>query len=240
MSEGKTGKKGNQQAPAEANSQPGSTWALYVVVAIVIAGAFWFYNHQQRIERAEHLARLEAEQLRLEALALQNEQAGLPETYPADFIPLYPGVELLEASAEDATADDGTPMDKWHVLSQIDEDKQVVYDFYKTRVEAEDLRQTMYISIPPGYSISYADENRIVELRIEKLSSDPMLQVEITIYVVKGKPASISPYDPSTAPKPAATTTDEASADDSEPADAAGDQAPAEPEMGEPTSDPPA
>ncbi len=240
MSEGKIRKKVNQAAAAERNARPVFTWILYLVVVLIAAGLIAVFKYQQRLQQADLRARLEAAEQRSEKLALQNQAVGLPDTYPADFMPLYPGVELLSASSEEAKADDGALMDKWHVLSQIDEDKEVVYEFYKARIEAEDLRQTMYISLPTGYSISYADENRIVELRIEKLRQDPKLQVEITLYIVKGREASKAPYDPAVAP----SSRSSAPVHNGEPieaeATAADDQAREGAAEDKPTSDPPA
>jgi hypothetical protein len=178
---------------------PITTWVIYLVFGVIAVSAFLLYNYKQRQELKLVEERTAAEVQRSKELAALNKSAGLPETYPLDFMPLYPGVEFLEAQSEDAKADDGAAMDKWHVLCQTDAPKQDVYDFYMQRLEAEGMRQTMYISLPSGYSLGYADENRIVELRIEKLRSDPKLQVELTVYIVKGAPASKAPYAPADA-----------------------------------------
>jgi hypothetical protein len=203
MSEGKTKAKAKQKKQAPASAPGGkpsaSIWLLYPAIVVIAAVSLLIhnYNHQQDVKRAQQIA-AEEKQRRTE-LAQQNAAAGLPDNYPCDFMPLYPGVELLDASVEEAKADDGTPMDKWHVLSQSDDDKQKVYDFYINRLAEEDMRQTMFVSLPTGYNLHYADTDRIVEIRIEKLKKDPKLQVELTVYVVKGKPAAQAPVKHSAA-----------------------------------------
>lgn len=178
----------------DAQRSSASTWVVLAlfILALVVA-ASWFFWHKRQ-QRDEMLAQLAAEQALRDKLAVFNEQAGLPEDYPATFVPLYPGVEIVSAEQTDADSTDGAPMDRWHVLAQIDEDKEPIYEFYKQRMENEDMRQTMYISLPTGYSMHYADENRIAELRIEKTSKDELMQVELTVYVVKGAKASKAPF----------------------------------------------
>ena len=235
-------KSSNEAQPSSQEhlaAPPSFTWVLYLIVVLIAVGMYALYTNQQRRDPAEMQAQ-SADQERYRAtLAELNREAGLPITYPLDFMPLYPGVELIEATAEDATADDGTPMDMWHILSQTDDAKQAVYDFYMQRIEAEDMRQTLYISLPTGYKFSYADENRIADIRIEKLNKDPKLQVELTLYVVKGEPASKSHFDlgsytpPSTAEHP----------DTLEPKPVADEQVAetgTEDQADKPTSDPPA
>ena len=120
-----------------------------------------------------------------------NIELGIPEDYPIFKFPVFPELEIIESSKEDALSNLGEEMDKWYIHGEIDADKKIIEEFYRDRMSLENMRQTQYISIPSGYALNYANEWYDVAITIEKKQSDSLVQVELTIHRVRDDSVNI-------------------------------------------------
>ena len=145
---------------------------LVLVIALIASAGQYLYN--QRVKRRQIQQRQET-----------NVELGLPRDFPSDFVPLYPGADLLAAERGEAVSTADEPMDKWYVHAETDEDKDAVYDYYHERMLAQGMRQTQYVSIPTGYGSDYADADYVLEFIIERRPDAERLQLEITVYRVR-------------------------------------------------------
>jgi hypothetical protein len=163
------------EVPEERRRRTGwFVWLLLLLFVIVLLAllAQHLYRQQQRRE---------AVQLRQQ----QNSQLGLPRDYPLELVPLYAGVEVLEAARDTATSSEGEPMDYWYVHAQIDEDKDPIFDFYNDYLLAQGMRQTQHIGIPTGYGVDFADERHVVSIVIERKPTDELMQLELKVYRIQ-------------------------------------------------------
>ena len=146
---------------------------LIVFIAIAALAVFLYlrqqWHAQELIEQRQEL----------------NQKQGLPRDYPRELIPLYPGLEIVDTERGEWHTDENEPMDKWYVHGQIDESKEVLFEYYNDLLLNKGLRQTQYISIPTGYGVDYADDLHVIKLIVEKKSTDELMQVEITIFRLK-------------------------------------------------------
>jgi hypothetical protein len=140
-----------------------------ITVAVICAGV-WFIWHQVAAQQAAQHARA------------SNAALGIPEDYPCQLIPIYPGAKIVESKRETAKSDDGLPMDKWYIHATTTAERDKVHDYYIDIVTDLGLSQTMGIQIPTGYGFNYADQNLIVEFTVEVRAKDPLTQIEITLY----------------------------------------------------------
>jgi hypothetical protein len=163
-------KAGEGSAPeASAPAQPGARidWSAILpgvlFVLIVGTGAVFYFNAQaeQRQERQQQ--------------AMEVQELGLPQGFPLEVVPLYPGLQITKSEVAAAESQTGLPMDHWTVHGTTPDNKQAVFDFYKAKLLAADMSQTQYISIPTGFAVNYGREDMTVELEIEKL--DPQAKV---------------------------------------------------------------
>jgi hypothetical protein len=137
--------------------------------------------------------------LALAAYAHQNAQAekqtagvksqvkamGLPEGYPLQDIPLYPGLKISESNRSDALSSDGKPMDEWEIHATSPDDRKKIFEFVKEKMMAREMSQQQYISIPTGYGVTYGDEKYSVEYEIEKQKNDKETRVVMRVYQLK-------------------------------------------------------
>ena len=130
--------------------------------------------------------KLVSEEAKLRAEVRESNIAlGIDPEYPSFKFPLYPGLEILEAKREEAQSTLGETMDMWYIHGQVDADLKDIEQFYRDALQAAELRQTQYISIPNGYAFNYANEWYDTKFTIEKKHEDPMPQLEITVYRVQ-------------------------------------------------------
>lgn len=154
--------------------QPRSSWAgwlLFILITAAVVGAgTWFIWRQVAVRQGEHRAQA------------GNQALGIPEDYPSQIIPIYPGVKIIDTKRETAKSDDGRPMDKWFIHATTEAHQDKVHDYYLNIVTKLGLSQTMGIQIPTGYGFNYANQELIVEFTVEKRAQDPLTHLEITLY----------------------------------------------------------
>lgn len=166
--------------PVEAEAatrKKGISWSSLapgiVFVALVTFGLA-FYAHQNA------QAQRQTEEVRAQVKAL-----GLPEGYPLQDIPLYPGLRISKAERKDAMSADNRPMDEWELHATSPDDKKKIFEFVKEKMMARDMSQTQYISIPTGYGATYADKQYSVEYEIEKHASDKETRVVVRVFRIR-------------------------------------------------------
>lgn len=142
---------------------------ILITVLVVAVGAWFIW---QQIGQRQAMQHAQSSNLAL----------GIPEDYPSQLIPLYPGVKIVESKRETAKSDDGSPMDKWYIHATTSTDREKVHDYYIDIVTGLGLSQTMGIQIPTGYGFNYANADMIVEFTVELRANDPLTQLEITLY----------------------------------------------------------
>jgi hypothetical protein len=143
-------------------------------------------TQQDKLSLRELHAAMVLEETKLRAETLEsNTELGLDPEYPAFKFPIYPGLEILETRREEAQSTLGETMDMWFVHGQVEAELKDIEAFYREALTKGDLRQTQYISIPGGYAFNYANEWYDSRFSIEKKSTDPIPQVEITVYRVR-------------------------------------------------------
>jgi hypothetical protein len=142
---------------------------VFLAVAAVAVGYALNMQAEERRERAQGVA--------------AKLERGLPESYPDDVVPLYEGAKVIAAETGSGESSDGAPMHKWVIKAEVvEDDRQKIFDFYKDYLLERGMSQSMLISIPSGYGVDYADEQRTVHLVIEKKKSDKHTQLEITLH----------------------------------------------------------
>lgn len=140
---------------------------IFVTILALGLGTFLF-------TRAQHSAKTAA-------AARSNEEHGLPSDYPSDMVPLYAGAVIAETLKDTTTSGDGAPMDRWIVHATSSDEPKKIYEFYNDLLLGQGLAQQMYISIPGGYGVDFADENQIINFVIERKADDPKTtNIEIT------------------------------------------------------------
>ena len=115
----------------------------------------------------------------------RNVELGLPRDFPRDDVPIYTGLEIIETDRSSAESNLGEPMDYWYVHGLIDEDKDIVYDYYHEHFMERGMHQQQYIGIPTGYGADYADEVYLINLTVETRSPEERLQVELKVHRVR-------------------------------------------------------
>jgi hypothetical protein len=167
--------------PAAAESPPeqrsGINWGAMapgIAFVLILGAAFGFYLTQNaKAERGR-------EQLRAQIASL-----GLPEGYPLQDIPVYPGLKITEQKRDTAMSSDNKPMDLWEIKATSPDDKQQIFDFVKEKMMARKMSQTQYISLPTGYGVHYGDEQYFIEYEIEKFAKDAETRVVMRVYRIK-------------------------------------------------------
>jgi len=163
--------------PDEAPKKQGINWASLapgIVFILIVTVAFTFYARQNA------QAEKQSEEVKAQVATL-----GLPDGYPIQDIPIYPGLKLKDKKREDAMSSDNKPMDEWEIHGTTPDDKKKIFDFVKDKMLARKMSQTQYISIPTGYGLTYGDEKYSVEYEIEKQKSDKETRVVMRVYRLK-------------------------------------------------------
>ena len=114
-----------------------------------------------------------------------NLELGLPRDFPIDDVPIYTGLEIIETDRSSTESNLGEPMDYWYAHGWIDEDKDMVYDYYHEHFMGRGMHQQQYIGIPTGYGADYADEVYLINLTVETRSPEERLQVELKVHRVR-------------------------------------------------------
>jgi len=147
---------------------------IFIAVLAVFTG-YWL--NQQNQSRAARLKQAEA-----------NETRGLPRDYPAGVVPIHEEVEIVETERGSADAQDGGKLDKWYILGRFDGDRKQLLDYYNDLMIGRGMGQTHFISMPShdgsggNYAVAWADDEYLVDLSIEKLTSDELAQFKLTVY----------------------------------------------------------
>lgn len=165
----------NQGKPAEQKTSPLAGAVLVVLLALLLGGLALGFMTVQRSAAAKR-----AEQTARATRLAENKALGLPLDYPADFLPIWPGATIKEQSKGEVKSTDGGTMDQWKVHAETDSDKSEVYEYYNAMLLGAGMSQTVYASVPNGYGVTYADEQREIQFTIEKKRADPRTQLEIT------------------------------------------------------------
>jgi len=164
--------------PAEAapkkSGAPLAALAPAIVFVLVVGSGLAFYGF--------HTVELKKQ---AKVVAEQVSQLGLPEGYPLQDIPVYPGLKIKDKKREDAMSSDNKPMDEWEIHGTTPDDKKKVFDFVKDKMMARNMSQTQYISIPTGYGLTYGDEKYSVEYEIEKQKKDKETRIVMRVYRLK-------------------------------------------------------
>ena len=142
--------------------------------------------------KAKHDAMVEEEARLREEVRDENIELGIDPDFPSFIFPIYPGMEILETTKEDAMSSLGEEMDKWYIKGQVDAALDEIHDYYRDRMAEEGMNQTQYISIPSGYAFNYANEWYEARFTIEKQATFPMPQVEITVFRVRDDSFKVS------------------------------------------------
>lgn len=161
-------------SPDSAKPRASVNWGAIapgIAFVLIIAVGIGYYMKQ------EAQARRESDEVRQQVQSL-----GLPDGFPLQDVPIYPGLTITEKKREDAKSSDNKPMDLWEVHATTPDDKKKVFDFYKEEMLGRGMGQTQYISIPTGLQATYADEQYSVEFEIEKQPKDRATRVVIRVY----------------------------------------------------------
>jgi hypothetical protein len=151
-----------------------SSLAPAIIFVLILGAALVFYIlHNIQTAKAA------------EALKEQLSQLGLPDDYPLQDIPVYPGLKIATAKKLDAMSADNKPMDEWELHATSLDDKKKIFDFVKDKMMARGMSQTQYISIPTGYGLTYGDEQYSVEYEIEKQKKDKETRVVMRVYRIR-------------------------------------------------------
>ena len=168
----KNSMKSEQVKPAKGTAY----FAVSLFMLLVIVGGVLLV-HQQAQQAAVRRAAVARQQA--------NEELGVPRDYPADVVPVYEGLTILETERGTAKSNLGEPMDKWVIHGEIDSEKEPVKEFYHDLMIESGFSQTQYVGLPTGYGMDYASEEYVIQLVIEFRGESELLQVDITVYRVR-------------------------------------------------------
>ena len=150
------------------------SWLPFALLAIVLLAALGVYV-TQRIGQQQELRQQQA----------ANDKLGIPADYPAQIIPVYPGVKIIKAEKSDAKSKAGEAMDRWYIHATTTDSSEKLHDYYVKIANKLGLSQTMGIQIPTGYGTNYANDKLEVDFVMEVRPPDKSTHLEITLYMLK-------------------------------------------------------
>lgn len=165
--------KGSSAKGSEGTARSGSRLGeflpaiIFVLILALGLGTFLFTRAQSAAKRATAVR--------------ANEKQGLPSDFPSEIVPLYAGATITETLKDTTESREGEPMDRWIVHAWSPEEPKKIYEFYNELLLGKGMAQQMYISIPGGYGVDFADQYQVVNFIIEKSKDDPAkTNLEIT------------------------------------------------------------
>lgn len=150
-------------------------WLPAIIFVLILIAGFSVLIWRQVSSKAQHVQAIQ-----------QNEKLGLPADYPLDVVPLYQGMKLDKCERSETKSSENEPMDSWHLTGTSSDEPKKIYEFYNGLMQAANFSQNMYISIPGGYGVEFADEQQVINYQIEKDHKDPQVtNIDITFSRLK-------------------------------------------------------